>query len=147
MVLLELVVELLERLEILDSDAHLFDFLVQLSATLQSIRKGVYLAEHEIPFRELNEHLFCSECIVKLQFEIFDLDLCVGKLDERGLIIACSKSVRCNRSQSVVNHTLLFVQPCEILFELRNPLALLLLRLLRNITQPARTVSVSCSVR
>lgn len=44
------------------------------------------LAEHEISFRELHEHILRSKSIVELQLEIFNLNFSVRQLDNRFVV-------------------------------------------------------------
>ena len=72
-VFFQFVVQLFESLEVLDCNAHLLNF----------------LPKHEIPFRELHEHLFCSQCIIKLCFKVVNLRFGVGELDEGCFVLTC----------------------------------------------------------
>ena len=56
MVLLQLVVELLERLEVLDDAVHLFDFLREqtVSEPLQKLAVSAYLAQGQVALGQLD---------------------------------------------------------------------------------------------
>ena len=41
-----------------------------------------YLSKHECSFGELDNHLLSAKCIIQLDFEIFDLYICICELDE-----------------------------------------------------------------
>ena len=71
MVLLQLVVQLLESLQVFDSDPHLLDL----------------LSEHQVTLSELHKEILGTEGIVQLNFEIFDLDFCVGKFNESRFVL------------------------------------------------------------
>lgn len=66
-----------------------------------------YLSEHEITLSELYEEIFSSKSVVQLCLEVFDLDLCVGKLDQSRFILCCriSLSMPQDRMNEMV-HTL-----------------------------------------
>ena len=52
-----------------------------------------YLSKHEITFSELYEEIFSSKSVIQLCLEVFDLDLCVGQLDQRRFILCCRISL------------------------------------------------------
>lgn len=64
-------------------------FCVAELARRQRAWKSSYLAEHEVSFRKLHEHLFCTERVVELFFEF--VDLFVGGLEtgEGHFVLGC----------------------------------------------------------
>ena len=70
-IFLQFVIQLLESLEVLDGDTHLLNL----------------LPKHEIPLSELHEHLFCSQCVIKLRFEVVNLRVGVGEFDESCFVL------------------------------------------------------------
>lgn len=63
-ILLQLVIELFERLKVFNGHTHLFDPLSHL----------------QVPLRKLLEHVLRTKCIIQLHLEIFYLSFGIGKL-------------------------------------------------------------------
>ena len=88
-VFLEFIVKFFKSFQVFDSDAHLLDFLSRnkpkISIRMEGGRDN-YLAKHQVPLSQLDEHLLGTKRIVKLEFEIFDLLFGVLEHNEDGLV-------------------------------------------------------------
>ena len=89
-VLFEFIREFFKSLEIFNGDSHFFDFLnARVMREKRRCWEGkMYLAKHEVTFRQSYDHVFGTKCIIQLILESFDFDFGISKFD-KSFFVGC----------------------------------------------------------
>ena len=90
MVLFEFIREFFKSLEIFNGDSHFFDFLNArvIREKWKCCEEEMYLAKHEVTFRQSYDHVFGTKCIVQLVLESFNFDFGISKFD-KSFFVGC----------------------------------------------------------